>query len=172
MLAMLDAKADLHPRSAIRTELVRDHDARRCDRRFQELPHEPLRRAGVSAALDQNVENEAILIDGASKPVLLAPNRDDDFIQMPFVAACRSPLAQLVGEVFAELLSPAAHSLVGHANSTRREYLLDHTEAERKSEVEPDCIAYHLSRKSDDRGTRDHEQLASPALATHSLQSR
>jgi hypothetical protein len=36
-------------------------------RRFQELPYEPLRRAGVSAGLNQDIENEAILIDGAPK---------------------------------------------------------------------------------------------------------
>ena len=60
VLAMFDAKAHLHPRSAVRTELVRDHDARRCDGGFQELPYEPLRSATVSSTLDQDVENEAI----------------------------------------------------------------------------------------------------------------
>ena len=138
MLTMLDAKAHLRPRGAIGTEFVRDHDARWHDRRFQELPHEPLRRAGVSAGLNQDIENEAILIDGAPKPVLLAGNRDDNLIHVPFVAARRSPLAEPMAEGFAELLSPSAHGLVGHANSTRRKHLLDHTEAERKSEVEPD----------------------------------
>ena len=64
VLAMFDAKAHLHPRSAVRTELVRDHDARRCDGGFQELPYEPLRSATVSSTLDQDVENDAVLIDG------------------------------------------------------------------------------------------------------------
>ena len=148
MLAMLDAKAHLRPRGAIGTEFVRDHDARWRGRRFQELPHEPLRRAGVSAGLNQDIENEAILIDGAPKPVLLARNRDDDFIHMPLVATCRSTPAELIGEGFAELLSPSAHGLIGHANPTRRKHLLYHPKAERKSEVEPDCIAYHLGRKA------------------------
>ena len=93
MLAMFDAKAHLRPRSAIGTELVRDHDARRRDGGFQELPHEPLRSATVSSTLDQDVENEAILIDGAPQPVLLAGDRDDDLIHMPFVAASRRALA-------------------------------------------------------------------------------
>src|ERR1700745_2879779 len=59
-------------------ELVRDHDARRCDSGFQELPHELLCSATVSSALDQDVENEAILIDGAPQPMLLAGDRDDE----------------------------------------------------------------------------------------------
>ena len=65
VLAMLDAKAHLCPRSAVGTELVCDHDARRCDAGSQELSYEPLRSAAVSSTLDQDVENEAILIDRA-----------------------------------------------------------------------------------------------------------
>jgi hypothetical protein len=58
------AVAHLRPRSAVGKELVRDHDARRFSGGFQELPHEPLCSATVSSTLDQDVENEAILIDG------------------------------------------------------------------------------------------------------------
>jgi hypothetical protein len=70
MLAMLDAKAHLRPRGAIRTEFVRDHDARRRGRRLQELPRQPLRRMGVSLALDKDVENEAVLIDRPPRNLL------------------------------------------------------------------------------------------------------
>jgi hypothetical protein len=79
VLAMFHAKAHFRSRSAVRTELVRDHHARRHDRGFQELLHEPLRSARVSSALDQDVEHEAILIDGAPQPMLLARDRDNDF---------------------------------------------------------------------------------------------
>jgi hypothetical protein len=60
--------------------------------------------ATVSSTLDRDVENEAILIDRAQKPVLLAGDRDDNLIQMPVVAASRRTLADLIGERFAELL--------------------------------------------------------------------
>jgi len=33
---------------------------------------------GVSPALNQDVENEAILVDGAPQPMLLARDRDDE----------------------------------------------------------------------------------------------
>jgi hypothetical protein len=78
VLAMFDTKAHLRPRSAVGTELVCDHDARWRDGRFQEFPHKPLRRTAVSSTLDQDVENEAVLVDGAPKPVLLAGDRDDE----------------------------------------------------------------------------------------------
>ena len=78
MLAMLNLKAHLRPRRSVGAELVRDHDAGRDDRRFQKPLHEPLRRAGVSWTLDQDVENNVVLIDGAPEPVWLAGDRDDE----------------------------------------------------------------------------------------------
>jgi len=88
------------------------------------------------------------LIDGAPKPVLLAGDRDDDLIHMPFVAASRRTLADLIGERFAELLSPLTHGLVGHANPTGRQHLLDHAKARGKPEIEPNGIADHFRRKA------------------------
>ena len=63
VLAMLDAKAYLQPRSAVGSKLVHDHDARWRDGGFQELRHEFSRSKAVSATLDQNLNNEAVLID-------------------------------------------------------------------------------------------------------------
>ena len=64
----------------------------------------------------KDVEHKAILIDGAPQPMLLPRDRDNDFVQMPFVAASGRALAELRGERLAELLSPLAHGFVGHAN--------------------------------------------------------
>ncbi|MHC2845926.1 hypothetical protein ACVINU_008860 [Bradyrhizobium diazoefficiens] len=93
VLAMFDPKARLCPRSAVRTKLVRDHHARRRAGGFQELLPEPLRSARVSSALDQDVENEAILVDSAPELMLFARDRDNDLVQMPFVTASGSALA-------------------------------------------------------------------------------
>jgi hypothetical protein len=45
-------------------------------------------------ALNENVEDGAIVIDGAPKPALLAADRDGDFIQTPFVS---SPMPTIWG---------------------------------------------------------------------------
>ncbi len=144
VLAMFNLKAHLRPRHSVGAELVRDHDAGRDDRRFQKPLHEPLRRAGVSPTLDQDVENDAVLIDGAPEPVWLAGDRDDDLIHMPFVAASRRALADLIGECLAELLPPLAHGLVGHANPARRQHFFDHAKAQGKPEIEPNRMADDL----------------------------
>jgi hypothetical protein len=66
---------------------------------------------------------------------------------MPFVAARRSSLADLIGERVAEFDRTLAHGLVGHANSTRRKHLLDHPKAQGKPEIEPNGIADHFRRE-------------------------
>ncbi|APO50304.1 hypothetical protein SG09_77530 [Bradyrhizobium ottawaense] len=129
VLAMFDVKAHLRPRSAVRTQLIRDHHARRRAGGFQELLHEKLRSARVSSALDQDVENEAILVDSAPEPMLFARDRDNDLVQMPFVTAGGSALADPIGERLAEFPSPLAHGFIGHANATRRQHFLDHAQA-------------------------------------------
>src|ERR1700734_2138890 len=89
VLAMFNLKAHLRPRRSVGAELVRDHAAGRDDRRFQKPLHEPLRRAGVSSTLDQDVENDAVLIDGAPEPVWLGGDRDDDLASLPYTYATK-----------------------------------------------------------------------------------
>jgi hypothetical protein len=79
VLAMIDAKTHLGQRGSIGSELVCDHDARRRNGGSQQLRHEPARGVAVSSTLDQNVENEAVLVDRAPKPVGLPSDLDDDF---------------------------------------------------------------------------------------------
>lgn len=108
MLAMFDTKTHLGFRGPVRSKLVRDHDVRRGGGGFQEPRHQPPCGRGVPPTLDQDIENEAILIDGAPQPMRFAGNRDDNLIHVPFVAARRSPLAELLGEGLAEFLPPDA----------------------------------------------------------------
>ena len=69
MLTMIDAKAHLPSRRSIGSELVCDHDAGRRNGGFQEFRHEPARSVAVSSTLDEDIKNEAILIDRAPQPV-------------------------------------------------------------------------------------------------------
>jgi hypothetical protein len=84
--SVFDAGHDVAFCRAIGSQLVGDHDAWRTPLSFQKLSHQTFGCLGIAAALHQHVENEAILIDSPPKPVLLAANGDDDFIEVPFVA--------------------------------------------------------------------------------------
>ena len=68
---VLDAGHDLPLRRIIGSKLIGDNDARGRTLPFQKLAHQPLCSLGITAALDQNVEDETILIHGASEPVFL-----------------------------------------------------------------------------------------------------
>jgi hypothetical protein len=148
VLAMFDGEAHLRPCRAVRTELVRDHHAWRRDGGFQEPPHEPLRRACVSSALDDNVENEAILVDSAPQPMVFARDRDDDFVEVPLVAASGCMLTDPIGECLAEFLPPLTHGLIRHANPARHQQFFDHAQAQGKPKIEPHGIADHLGREA------------------------
>ena len=67
--AMLDARHHFSAGHGIGTELVGDHHTWGTALSFQELSHQPPCGLGVSAALHQHVEDEAILVDvGRSHP--------------------------------------------------------------------------------------------------------
>ncbi|MCP1758776.1 hypothetical protein J2R87_009602 [Bradyrhizobium elkanii] len=62
-------------------------------------------------------------------PRVMITDRDDDLVQMPFVTAGGSALADPIGERLAEFPSPLAHGFISYANATRRQHFLDHPQA-------------------------------------------
>src|SRR4051812_24276474 len=91
---------------AIAGQLVGDHHAW-CDAlHLEQLPQKALRRCGIAAALDQNIEHDPVLIDGTPQPMLLAGDVDHHLIEVPLVAGSRKTPADLVGKALAELQSP------------------------------------------------------------------
>jgi hypothetical protein len=89
-----------------------------------------------------------VLIDGAPEPMLLARDADRNLIKVPFVSGYGKTPADLLGEALAELQRPLPDRLVADRDASGGEHLLDHAQAERKPKVQPDGIAYHLSRKA------------------------
>ena len=87
MLAVLDAGHDLPLGGSVAAQFVGDQHTRRPQLPFQKLAEQAFGGLLVAPALDQNVENEALLVDRAPEPVLRAGDRDDDLIKVPFVAA-------------------------------------------------------------------------------------
>src|SRR5215218_2840097 len=72
--AMLDRGHHLTLRGTVARQLVRDHDTRGPHLPFQQLAKQALGGPLVPPALDENVEYEAILVDGPPEPVLLSPD--------------------------------------------------------------------------------------------------
>lgn len=101
--AMLDAGHDIALCRAIGSQLVGDHDARRVPLSFHKLSHKAFGGLGIAAALHQYVENKTVLVDGAPKPVFLAGDRDNNLIEVPFVAEpAGGPPPDIIGEIGAK----------------------------------------------------------------------
>jgi hypothetical protein len=86
-LPMLDIRQQLSLCHGLASQLVGDQDARYILQTLQQPSEEALRRPGVAAALHRDIEHDAMLIDDAPQVVQLALDPDEDFIQMPVVAA-------------------------------------------------------------------------------------
>jgi hypothetical protein len=84
MLAVLDAGHDLPLGGSVAAQFVGDQHTRRPQLPFQKLAEQAFGGLRVAPALDQNVENKALLVNRAPEPVLRARDRDDDLIKVPF----------------------------------------------------------------------------------------
>jgi hypothetical protein len=146
--SVLDRGHDLILCRAVARQLVRDHHTRGPALLFQQLAQQALGGFLVPPLLDQNVEHNPILVDGPPQPVLLAPDHQAHFVEVPLVARVWQPTPDLVGEGLAELAPPLAHGLVAHLDAAGRQHLFHHAKAQRKAEVEPHRVADDLARKA------------------------
>src|SRR5207248_87576 len=86
VLPMLDRGHDLPLGSGVALQLVGDEHTRGSTLLLEELTEQALGGLLVAPALDQNIENEAVLVDGAPEPMLLPGEADNNLIEVPFVA--------------------------------------------------------------------------------------
>src|SRR5260221_10124751 len=103
---MLDPGHDLPLGSGVALQLVGDEHTRGSTLLPEELAEQAFGGLLVAPALDQNIQNEAVLVDGTPEPMLLAGNADGDLIEVPFVATARRSPADAVGEFPAEFEAP------------------------------------------------------------------
>ena len=145
VLAMFEIHAHVVARRGVGTELVGNQNAGSARLFADELAQKPLRRSAISSALNQRVDDEAVLIDGSPKPVFLAIDRDNDLIQMPLIAQLRRASADTISEISSKLLAPTPHGFMADDNVTRRQKVFDHSQTRRKSIIQ-------LHRVGDDLG--------------------
>src|SRR6202045_1200021 len=78
VLPMLDPGHDLPLGSGVALQLVRDEHTRGSTLLLEELAEQALGGLLVAPALDENIENEAVLVDGTPEPMLFPGEADDD----------------------------------------------------------------------------------------------
>jgi len=102
----------------------------------------------VPAALHQDVEDGAVLVDGAPQGVRHPVAADEDLVEVPLVARSRAAPAQGVRVLLAELPAPLAHRLIGQHHAARGVQFLHVAIAEREAAVPPDRVADDRRREA------------------------
>src|SRR6266436_5865951 len=146
VLPMLGPWHDLPLGSGVALQLVGDEHTRCSTLSLEQLAEQAFGGLLVAPALDENIENEAVPVDGTPEPMLLPGEANDDLIEVPFVATeGRSP-TDAAGEFPAEFQAPLPDRLVRHRDTAGGQHLLDHAQAQRKPKIQPDRVADDLSR--------------------------
>ncbi len=96
VVSMLESRAKCTTCGSVGTELARDHDTWDAHLFTHEPTQKPRGGVAVASALNQSIENEAVLVYGAPQPMLLAIDRGEDLVEMPFDARARSAAAAAI----------------------------------------------------------------------------
>jgi hypothetical protein len=145
MLPMLDARYHGPHCGDIAGQFIGNQHARCDPLPLEQLAQKTLGGLCVSAALDQDIEYGAVLVNGPPQPMLLAADADDDLVEMSFVSWCGQTPADLVGKALAEFHRPLPHCLMADQDTAGGQHLLDHAQAQGEPEVQPNRVADDFS---------------------------
>src|SRR3981081_4054624 len=105
-LLMVAGKPKMLEGRAVGAQLVGRHPLRREALLAEQLAHELDGRRPVSTALDQDLEDLALMIDGTPQIHVLARNPDDHLIEMPSIARSRTAPPQSPSDCRSEFEHP------------------------------------------------------------------
>src|SRR3954469_5145975 len=114
---MLPRGHHLTLRGPVAGQLVRDHDTRGPALLLEQLAEQSLGGPLVPPLLDENVEHNPILVDRPPEPVLLSPDHQAHFVEVPLVTRTGQPAPDLVGEVLPELARPLPYGLMAQVDA-------------------------------------------------------
>lgn len=97
-------------------------------------------RLRVSPALDDKVQDLALIIDRAPEEHALAADRTDDLVQVPAWGRGGAKPLQSPGDLRAKFDRPAADGLVAHVYPARREQLFNIPETQAEAEAKPNGV--------------------------------
>ena len=135
------ARHDDPVRGAVAPKAIGDEAVRDTAAPLEQLAKELRGGVAISAGLEQDVDELAVLVDGPPEVLTLAADCHEEFVQMPRVADWPRPTPEppCVGRT--EGLAPVPDGLVRHCDGALGEDVFDVAEAEGEAVVEPDGVA-------------------------------
>lgn len=108
--------------------------------------------AGASLICDHGgsgtgIKDKAVLVHSPAEPVPLSVNCDYYLIKIPAITRSRHAPADAVGKHPTEPLGPAPHCLMVDQDTSCRQHLHNHPQAQRKAEIELHRETNHLGRE-------------------------
>src|SRR5262245_47069494 len=148
VLAMFHPRQEFSLRGSIALQLVRDDHSRNILAALEQLVEELLGRMLIPPMLDQEIQAMTVLIHGPPQIVARATDREEDLIQMPFVARPGSSAMELSRILLPELAAPLPDGLIRHDHAAGEQQLFDIPVAQAKSRIEPHAVASDFSVKA------------------------
>jgi hypothetical protein len=102
----------------------------------------------MATALDEDIEDVPVLVNGAPQVVTLAVNREEDLIEMPRVARSGTLPPELMGILLTKFPALLPDGFIGHADSAFEEELFDIAVAEAAAKIQPHRMADDLGREA------------------------
>src|ERR1700710_133534 len=117
-LSVLGARKHLTLGDAIAAQLVGHNHPRFILQTRQQPFEEAFRCPAIAPGLNEDIEHNAILIDGTPEIMLHALDTDEDLVHVPLVARSWPAASQAVGERGGEFLAPPPNRLIGDDGAT------------------------------------------------------
>src|SRR5712671_1732060 len=145
---MTAGQAQVPESGSIRSQLVGRQQFRREALFPEQLAHQSECRPLVAAALNQHVENLALMIDSAPQVHLPAGDPDHHLVEVPPVAWARAALPQVPRDPGPELQNPPPHRLIGDIEAAFSEELFHVAVAQCEPEIKPNRMLDDRRRKA------------------------
>src|SRR3954471_18657629 len=121
---MRAGQAQVPESSSVGAELIGDEQFRREALFPEELAHQPECRLLVAAALNQHVENLALMIDGAPQVHAFAGYPDHHLVEVPSIARPWPTPPQVSCDPGPEFQNPAPHRFIGNLEAALGQEIL------------------------------------------------
>jgi hypothetical protein len=132
-------------RPDIAAQFVRDDDPRLTKPRYKSF-EKALCRFGIPPRLHKNIKNVSTRVDCALQPVLLATDRDHDFVHVPLVVRSRSIPPDAICKMRAKTINSKPGCFPAYNHATLGEKILDICRAQREPMISPDRVGDDLTR--------------------------
>src|SRR3981189_1538023 len=139
-LLMRAGQAQVPESSSVRAQPVGRQQFRHEALFPEQLAHQPECSPLVAPALNQHVENLALVVDGAPQVHPLAGNPDYHLVEVPSVARAWAAPPQLARDPGPEFQHPAPHRLIGNLQAALVEKFLNVAVAQGEPEIKPDRV--------------------------------